>query len=424
MTKLVDFLIRAQDIDVHTISPYRLADHWQMPRKQVLNVFFEATKVGMLNFNWDLYCPSCRSLQERCKTLHEIHETIFCEVMPGTCSSQYFSSNIHLSFSPNSLVRKLSDKAHCFSGPQNWHHIPLRQYLEPGQKSFLKLSLPHGTYHMRFPGTEGEIQVTVIDRGEKEIGISICNRGFNREPVQISSKAKLLLHNKSNRKQLVILENCSWGSQLLTAANVTSRQQFRDLFEGEIFPKAEKIAVANQTLMFTDLIGSTGMYNKEGDQKAVERVIDHFDVLQQAVSEENGAIVKTIGDSVMAVFANPTDAYMAYKRAQQVISSDKQYNNSLKLKAGIHHGSCVAVNLNNRIDYLGSTVNIASRLADFADGDEVVLSRSACKAIDNDVLQLNDHPSKEIKIRLRGFDDEEFRVKQVALKEPTLKLVV
>ncbi len=58
-------------------------------------------------------------------------------------------------------------------------------------------------------------------------------------------------------------------------------------------------------MLFTDLKSSTQLYREIGDATAFGRVMNHFDVVKKLIAEEDGALVKTIGDAVMAVFRRP-----------------------------------------------------------------------------------------------------------------------
>ncbi|HBQ60890.1 MAG TPA: adenylate/guanylate cyclase domain-containing protein, partial [Balneolaceae bacterium] len=100
---------------------------------------------------------------------------------------------------------------------------------------------------------------------------------------------------------------------------------------------------------------------------------------------------------------------------------------SFKIKAGIHYGDCTAVNLNGRIDYFGTTVNIASRLVDIASEKEVMISESVFNHPDVRLyLQKNEKTFfvKEAMKELKGFDEEEFKVKQIRLERPPMRLVI
>jgi class 3 adenylate cyclase len=195
--------------------------------------------------------------------------------------------------------------------------------------------------------------------------------GWPDEELSIATSPALQFDNQTSDEQLFILERVAWTDQAATAAEVTLLQMFRDLFANEALRPGERISVGSLAVMFTDLRNSTRLYREIGDAPAFGVVMSHFDVLRDAVIAEGGAIVKTIGDSVMAIFRNPAAALRAALRAQQELGSLPR---PLALKAGIHYGPCIAVTLNDRLDYFGSTVNIASRLETLSTGDDVIVS--------------------------------------------------
>ncbi len=423
VARLIKYLRHAHDIDVARISPFKLADHWNFSRQDVLAVFLHATKEGILNFNWDLYCPHCRSLEQCSKTLNEIHEPVFCE----ECQDEFyvnFNQNIQLSFSPNPLIRKIPEAVYCLTGPQTKSHIAVKQYIKAGEKRYLKIHLEKGIYKLRIAGQPGIADVTVDEAGKDNISVVVNRFGLDGEEVIITPDSNLVFHNSSSEPQIFILEKKDWDKHALTAAEVTSLQLFRDLFDKEVLRKGEKIAADSLTFMFTDLLDSASMYNKEGDETAVVRVIEHFEILQKVIAAQNGAIVKTIGDSVMAVFSSPANAFRAFLKAYELITNDERFSQRLKLKAGIHHGNCVAVNLHNNIDYFGSTVNMAARLVDFADKNEIVLSESANEILNQVEGSDIQYRSQEIQVTLRGFEDEQFTIKRIGLEKSNLRLVV
>ncbi len=423
--RLMDFVKRGENIDMQRIQPFKLADHWETSRDDTLFVFLHAVKEGLLNFSWDLYCPDCRTIQEHCKTLNEIHEPVFCH----DCNSEFnvnFNRSVQLSFRPNPLIRKVTDDSYCLGGPHSKPHVSIQQYLKPDQKRYVKTRLEEGIYHLYASNSNGYAVLKVSENGQDTVNVRLTPLGLDGE-VEITGDPNLIFENRTGKDQVFTLEKAQWDDSAVTAAQATSLQVFRDLFDQEVLRKGEKIAVDKLTLMFTDLLDSTNMYHKEGDDQAVGRVIEHFEILQEAVAKEGGALVKTIGDSIMAVFSEPDKAIRAFLNAQKVISNDKRYGKSLKLKAGIHHGSCVAVNLNNKIDYFGTTVNVASRLVDQADESEVVISESV-SGYDNVKLvfngQLDDFTVKEERTMLKGFDNQQFLIKRIALEPSALRLVI
>jgi class 3 adenylate cyclase len=160
------------------------------------------------------------------------------------------------------------------------------------------------------------------------------------------------------------------GKRLLTT------QTFRDLFRSEVIQASEGIKVREIALLFTDLKGSTALYDRIGDLNAFSLVQQHFERLRDVTVRHNGAIVKTIGDAVMAAFLNPLDAMRAAIAMRSEIATFNQdrVDRDLILKIGVHNGAAIAVTLNDRLDYFGQTVNIAARVQNLADADEIFIS--------------------------------------------------
>ena len=181
------------------------------------------------------------------------------------------------------------------------------------------------------------------------------------------------------------------------------------------------------TVLFTDLIDSSSIYSDSGDEEAINTVMDHFEVLRKIIREERGAIVKTIGDAIMAVFREPASAVRAYQRSQKFFFDSGDSDNPIRLKGGLHHGNCYAVTLNNRIDYFGNTVNFAARLVEKAQRDELVISS---KALNNPHLEsFLEQDGIYCKIdsftsQLKGFGEEKYTIKRLSLQKPALKLVI
>src|SRR5437879_317362 len=191
---------------------------------------------------------------------------------------------------------------------------------------------------------------------------------------------------------------------------------FRDLFATEALRRGEQISVGTLTVLFTDLRNSTRLYREIGDATAFGRVMNHFDVLKNAIAEHDGALVKTIGDAVMAVFRRPANAVRAMLEAQQRLANPPDGLLPLTLKAGLHTGPCIAVTLNDRLDYFGSTVNLDARLEGQSTGADVVISDAVYS--DPEVRKLLSDPSNDLaasrfEMTLKGFDEETFELWRV-----------
>jgi class 3 adenylate cyclase len=163
---------------------------------------------------------------------------------------------------------------------------------------------------------------------------------------------------------------------------------FREMFETETLSLRESLSISQVCILFTDIKGSTALYDRLGDSSAYSLVRDHFDILFKAVETSGGVIVKTIGDSVMASFRRPADgvaAAMAIQEAFEDFNKRENLRNEIIVKIGLHAGSTIMVNLNNRLDYFGQVVNMAARIQGTADGGEIIISkdvRSDAEAIE------------------------------------------
>jgi class 3 adenylate cyclase len=157
-----------------------------------------------------------------------------------------------------------------------------------------------------------------------------------------------------------------------------ARQTFRRLFRSERIDEEEGLGIRQVTFLFTDLKGSTLMYERLGDLNAYALVRQHFALLERAVQNQAGAVVKTIGDAVMAVFSRPVDAMSAALHILQEIDRFNREHEKpeIILKIGAHCGPSIAVTLNENLDYFGQTVNVAARVQSLAEAGEICISEA------------------------------------------------
>jgi class 3 adenylate cyclase len=256
-----------------------------------------------------------------------------------------------------------------------------------------------------------------VPNGDGEVRLIANSEGWPKGECCVSSNPELTLENQLPGQQLFVLERTSWSDQAATAAQVTALQMFRDLFSSEALRPGEQISVGSLTVVFTDLRGSTQLYRAIGDAPAFGRVMSHFDVLRAVIADEEGALVKTIGDAVMAVFRFPANAVRASLRAQKKLASLESGSDPLHLKVGIHSGACIAVTLNDRLDYFGGTINMAARLEGLSTGHDLVISNAVRE--DPEVEAMLGSPAEGLialpfQMNLKGFDQEQFDLWRVS----------
>ncbi len=173
----------------------------------------------------------------------------------------------------------------------------------------------------------------------------------------------------------------------MPALALINRPLFRELLGDQTLPPNRALGVQRLVIFFSDLKGSTAMYERLGDAEAYRVVNEHFQVLFDAVEQAGGAAVKTMGDGVMGTFFTPAAALQGIAASIRGIRALNERlglrgEDKLHLKVGLHSGACIVVTLNHRLDYFGTTVNVAARLSDLSRGDDVVLSAAVLEDMD------------------------------------------
>jgi class 3 adenylate cyclase len=411
---LIEFVQQADDFAVARIKPYELADNWGQSRRVVLETFLRATRLGLLDLRWDLLCPLCRGPQESSASLKEIDPEVHC----ATCRIDFtvnFDRFVELTFRPNASIRNIDVKDYCIGSPQRTPHVVAQQLLPAKSVRELSMALEPGNYRFRALELVGEQPVRVSYEGNNSSIVTVTERGWSCEELLLGPRPFLTLQNETEAEQLLILERLAWGDQAATAAEVTALQIFRDLFSTEALRRGEQISVGTLTVLFTDLRNSTQLYREIGDATAFGRVMNHFDVLKKVIAEEDGALVKTIGDAVMAVFRRPGAALKAMLNAQEMLATPAPGTAPLTLKAGLHAGPCIAVTLNDKLDYFGSTVNMAARLESLSTGNDVIISRALYDDPEvRDLIGEENLQATPFEMSLKGFQEERFELWRIS----------
>jgi len=168
-----------------------------------------------------------------------------------------------------------------------------------------------------------------------------------------------------------------WSTEVLTAAQAANWQEFRDLFPDEVVSSGEPIPVGCQVVLFTGLKGCTALYQSMGDAAGHAVVQNHFNLLREAVRVRHGAVVKTMGDGLMAVFSRVEDGLAAASQMHERLpqaNPDPSLSARLRLKSSLHAGPCPAVNANGSLDFVGAAVNVAARMLEFCQGGDLAVS--------------------------------------------------
>jgi class 3 adenylate cyclase len=374
--KLADHILEAQEVDLWRVRPLALARDWGCAPLHAIEVCLQAVRAGLLQLRWDLLCPRCRVAKGWSGGLDRLPQGAHCT----SCNIDYerdFSRNVEASFHPAPAVRALETGEYCMWGPMSVPHVKAQVLLQPGEVRDLKATLPFGPYRFRTlePGPEADIDWQSGGLPELILDEDAVIAGAPAPP------GTLRVLNKAKRPLVAIVEDRSWVADALTADRMTALQTFRDLFSDDVLRPGDEVAVGRIALLFSDLKGSTALYQSIGDASAYHLVRDHFAFMAKMIRNHEGAIVKTIGDAVMAAFVSPAQAVAAAIDVQRQIAAFNRESHveegkspPIIIKLGVHSGPTIAVTLNDRLDYFGSTVNMAARLQGQSEGGDIVLS--------------------------------------------------
>ncbi len=376
LPRLVEAIQTLADEELDAMRPFVFADRWKADRLEVLKLFLHAAQGGLLDLSWDVICPGCRGAQERHTSLRNMKTEAHCPA----CNLQYnadFAESVEVTFRPNASFRRVEVVRYCSGGPMNAPHIVAQQQIPAGRSRTLEVRLSPWKYRIRSLTLEAQTLVrTSVDAKTSNATIKIHRPTLEPLTLELTPDVALTLENNDDKDITVLVERVAGNENAATAAMVIALSEFRTLFSEDVLTPDTPISVGAIALMFTDLKASTSLYEKIGEAPAYGLVRRHFDLLRETLARCNGSLIKTIGDSVMAAFFDPAKAVEAAFEMHATINNDNAVRGApaLTLKIGIHHGACIAVNMNELLDYFGTAVNVAARIQKESQGGDIVVT--------------------------------------------------
>jgi class 3 adenylate cyclase len=397
------FVREAQDHELHRINVIDFAARHGLAEARALDAFLHAAQLGLFEMSWNVLCPGCGGVLGATASLRNVHQHDYpCAI----CAAGYeptLDGMVEVSFTVSPRVRAIP--AHNPDSMPMWDYMRQVYWssgiefpadrtmqdlmasftidwaeLAPGEKATMSVQLAEGFFILFEPVAHAAQFFEVKGeptRERQEFGLvfnavhaptgtatlrpgplrlTMENRTAGRVLPALYLAGDDLHHLLGNRKKF------------LTARDLLTNQTFRDLFRADTLEIDQRMKITSLTFVFTDLKASTALYERVGDLAAYDLVKAHFGVLNEVVARESGAVVKTIGDAVMATFPSPERgmaAVLAMRHAMRELNTQRA-SDDLLLKIGIHEGPCLAVTLNDRLDYFGQTVNVAARVQGLA----------------------------------------------------------
>src|SRR5712672_656454 len=396
IARLID---EGEDHELNRINVLDFSKRTGLDEERVISGFLHASRMGLFDLTWNVLCPGCGGVLDAHATLKSLRpDDYHC----GLCACGYEASvdeQVEVAFTVSPRIRRIA--AHDPNTLPVWEYfkqvfwssgVDLNKEsfasltdevtldtleLPAGEKATMSLQLPSEfiivfepvTHTAQFIDVQGEPtkerqQLSLVyDKTPTPTGgtrtmrpgplrLALDNQAGVRVLPSVFIAGDALHHLIGKRKPF------------LTAKRMLTNQTFRDVFKADNLNIDQRLKITSLTFLFTDLKGSTALYERVGDLAAFDLVRAHFHALLEIISSERGAVVKTIGDAVMATFIRPEHAIVAGLRMRAAMDAlnTERSRNDLVVKIGIHEGPCLAVMLNERQDYFGQTVNIAARV--------------------------------------------------------------
>ncbi len=404
-------LIDKDDWDLFRINPLKFATDHQMEKNESIDLFIASAKIGLFDFNYNLVCPSCGGIEFSHRSIDQIKkETFYCSSCKMDISTA-LDDQIEVSFTIHSSVKEIAlNPYENLTSFRKYFYtrnfiIPqeLQQLFNTSTLGFFSLD-PDKAKKITLKAKEGnmysfssmgnhcvfdlEIKKETADHLQ-EIQVDLLDGTFSPGLRQLAAgEISVRIKNLTRSQSAVIIRKLNMEKMVeifsrspyeiipwLTGKMLLNNQTFRELFRIQTLAGNLKLNLKSQTVLFTDLRGSTEMYDKAGDFTAYQLVQEHFVILTNIVRKHSGAVVKTMGDAIMATFSHPTDGLLAsiemILKIEDLNDIWKQRGYEIGLKIGLHEGSALAVNADDRIDYFGQAINIAARVQNLAKSGEI-----------------------------------------------------
>lgn len=390
--RMIDLVRDRADDELRALRPFELAAAWQLDERSLLRAFLIGTETGLFELRWSAICPVCRVSAGDFGKLHATTPDVACQ----SCGGEFpvdLSANLEATFRVHPAVRPIQQQLYCDSSP--WHQAHLFALMPVAARQQVRLETA---------AMPAELVVSIHDP-------EVLSARWHGEPGTIHlgtfcdvtwDGSAFTLHNHTDDWVVVLFERPQVG-RVCKASDLLNVPEFLDRFADDAPRAGGELAIGEATLVFADITGSTALYEELGDARAFSLVQGYFHAIEHIAERFGGALVKTMGDGVMVTFPS-AQAGMRAALAMQL--PQERLDPRLRLKIGLHTGPCLIVGANGRIDFFGTSVNIAARLAGLAKGGQIVVLRNFLqRAVVGKILEDEGLAGQVFPTQLKGLRD-------------------
>ncbi len=374
--------------------------------RETIEAFLRATTAGILEMRWELICPSCRGVKAEAIHLRNLAGEGYCPACRLPFSANVDEA-IEARFYPAPSIRRAEVGSYCVGSPMDTPHRLAQATVQPGAQANWRLHLRPGPYTIRSPQSRGVARIEIADvHTATDAELAFEPAVILPEQVGLSAgNVAIQIVNQTPHVLTAVLDDGHWAQLALTPGTLMTLPAFRALFSVEALAAGVELSITRVGLLFTDLAGSTALYERAGEGRAFRLVGEHFEILRIAIEGAGGAVIKTIGDAVMGAFPDGESALegaIAIQQAIHALDTGDFADPANLLKIGVHAGPCYAVTLNDRLDYFGAAVNLAARAQHEALGGQIVATAAVFESAPELVEDVGLH-AEPFEVTLRGI---------------------
>ncbi len=374
--RLLDYVEQQPDEALLQVRPFEVARVWGEDRRQVLRAFLYATHAGLFDLDWQVNCPVCRVGADAVASLAEVERRVHCD----ECDISFdvdFADNVEATFTANEAIRRVPRVVFCASSPFYRPHVHGYVAIPPGETRTLE-PLPPGALLLRARGTTRHLTVTAAERPPgRGLRVRVTDDAIEHTGHGDAGDG-LVVENATPHSVRLFVERAGWSADIARGSTLVELPEFIELFASDAPAAGMRLSVGIKAIVFTDIVASTQLYQQVGEARAFALVQEHWRDARRVAARHQGAIVKTMGDGLMCVFPTLGDAIVA--SLAMIDAADElaaRRDVPFALRVGAHEGPCFAARASDRLDFFGTTVNIAARLGGVANGHQLALLSDA-----------------------------------------------
>ncbi len=419
LLRLKQHLIHGTDEEVTHMRPKDLAGSWDVPEAAVVRLFLYAASEGLLTREWTVLCSRCHWPASAFSKLELVPQKAHCD----RCTASFhvdFDRSLDLRFSVHPEVRRTHPTSLYRPEPAVMPHVWMQRFLPPGETVELSTEWGEEKFVCRTLRTHHLCVLSPTQRPSPKptkVKLIFNGSGWVSEGVLFRpGRQEIEITNRSPFPIVVSLEDAVGDVSALTAREAILHPEFRNLFPREAPGPGLRFPIADMAFLAVSLRDSTDFIASRGDKAGLSEIHGYLAAVAALVVKNEGALVRIMGDTVLASFASPGKAVAT---AFQIVESAEANGVGpdgtalFQLNIAVHSGPALVLSRGGQMDFFGETVHRLFQILKESRGSDMVMSQRAFESSGVQTELLGRAFDQENRDLLRNGPSGGFRVCQI-----------